>query len=124
MKYLLDAVLVIGLLWLAQVWNGERKNGIALEEQLEIAKAKATSLEKDLAEAKAGAEKVAAELGEAKGVLEATGAELKATAEQLADKAKEADQLKEVGLRLKARVDELEGYKKKAIVAEMPQPAK
>lgn len=37
-------------------------------------------------------------------------------------KSAEAEELRAAGLKFKARVAELEGYKAKAIVAEMPKP--
>ena len=122
MKYVLDILLVIGVLWLGQLWNGERKAGIALGDEIEMHKAKVTSLEKDLAAAKEAGEKASAELASTKTALEGAQGELAAAASQLEEKTKEAEGLKELGLKLRTRVAELEGYKSKAIVAEMPKP--
>jgi hypothetical protein len=47
---------------------------------------------------------------------------LLAKSDALAAKTTEADELRTAAAALKARVAELEGYKAKAIVAEMPKP--
>ena len=45
-----------------------------------------------------------------------------AKADALSAKTAEADEIRSAAVALKARVAELEGYKAKAIVAEMPKP--
>ena len=124
MKYLLDVALVIGLLWMSHLWNGERQIGLAQSDEVAKLEALSARLEKELATAKEGAEQVKAELETAREALERTGGELEGKIQELAAKTEEANGLKDVGVKLRARVAELEGYKAKAIVAEMPKPAK
>ena len=122
MKYLLDIVLLLGLLGLGWMWNWEQQAGLAMSDALDKLKANLARLELDVNAARETGAKAAADLEAARADLEAASAALQETAAALEEKTKEADALKETGLRLKARVDELEGYKAKAIVAEMPKP--
>ena len=124
MKYLLDAVLVIGLLWLAQVWNGERKNGIALEKQLEVTTAKVVELDKKLVSATNELNSVNAKLSLSDGQIVLIKQELQDMTDSLSKKDVEIAELRTTRAAAYARIKELEGYKAKAIVAEMPQPAK
>ncbi len=124
MKYMLDIVLVIGLLVMGNMWNGEKQNGLALSDEVDKLNAKVAQLELDLG-------KATDELGLASSGLEATKAtlaqseqDLRAKSDALAAKMAEADEVRAAAVALKARVAELEGYKAKAIVAEMPKPAR
>jgi len=122
MKYLLDIVLLLGLLGLGWMWNGEKQAGLAMSDEIDKQKANIARLELDLNAARETGAKAAADLETARAELETASASLQETAAALEEKTKEADALKETGLRLKARVDELEGYKAKAVAAEMIEP--
>ena len=122
MKYMLDIVLVLALCWLGWAWNGEKQNGLALDDEIQKYKANIAQLELDLNKAKVEGENAAAEVVATKAQAEQLGKDLQDKTDALSAKMAEADELREVGLKLKARVAELEGYKAKAIVAEMPKP--
>ena len=122
MKYMLDIVLVLALCWLGWAWNGEKQNGLALDDDVQKYKANIAQLELDLRKAQGEGEASAAEVVALKAQVEQLGKDLQDKTDALSAKMAEADELREVGLKLKARVAELEGYKAKAIVAEMPKP--
>ena len=122
MKYMLDIVLVLALCWLGWAWNGEKQNGLALDDDIQKYKGNIAQLELDLNKAKVEGEASAAEVVALKAQVEQLGKDLQDKTDALSAKMAEADELREVGLKLKARVAELEGYKAKAIVAEMPKP--
>lgn len=125
MKYMLDIALVIGLLWIGYLWNGEKQNGLALSDQVDQLNAKVAQLELDLRQAQEKSTKVEGELTAAKALVEQAAKDLQDKSDALAAKTAEADELRQAGVKLKARVDELQGYKdgaRKAIVAEMPKP--
>ena len=48
MKYMLDIVLVLALCWLGWAWNGEKQNGLALDDEIQGYKANIAQLELDL----------------------------------------------------------------------------
>ena len=121
MKYMLDIVLVLALCWLGWAWNGEKQNGLALDDDVQKYKANIAQLELDLRKAQGEGEASAAEVVALKAQVEQLGKDLQDKTDALSAKMAEADELREVGLKLKARVAELEGYKAKAIVAEMPK---
>ena len=121
MKYMLDIALVIGLLVLGNLWNKERQNGLAQSDQIDKLNANVAQLHLDLS-------KATNDLAAANAGLQATQAQVEQLSKDLQDKTDalnakttEAEELKTVGLKLKARVAELEGYKARAIVAEMPK---
>ena len=122
MKYMLDIVLVLALCWLGWAWNGEKQNGLALDDDIQKLKGNVAQLELDLRKAQGEGEASAAEVVALKAQVEQLGKDLQDKTDALSAKMAEADELREVGLKLKARVAELEGYKAKAIVAEMPKP--
>ena len=122
MKYMLDIVLVLALCWLGWAWNGEKQNGLALDDEIQKYKANIAQLELDLRKVQGEGEASAAEVVALKAQVEQLGKDLQDKTDALSAKMAEADELREVGLKLKARVAELEGYKAKAIVAEMPKP--
>lgn len=122
MRYLLDIVLIVGMLWMGWLWNGEKQNGLKLGDEIDKFKANIARLELDLNAAQETGAKAAANLEIMRADLDRATVDLQAKADELAAKTQEAEALKETGVRLKARVDELEGYKAKAIVAEMPKP--
>lgn len=104
------------------MWNGEKQNGLKLGDEIDKFKANIARLELDLNAAQETGAKAAANLEIMRADLDRATVDLQAKADELAAKTQEAEALKETGVRLKARVDELEGYKAKAIVAEMPKP--
>lgn len=122
MKYLLDIALVIGLLWIGYLWNGEKQNGLAQGDQIDGLNARAAQLELDLSQAKDAGGKAAADLESTKALLEQSGRDLLAQTDALGAKSAEADKLRADLVAAVARIKELEGYKAKAIVAEMPKP--
>ncbi len=122
MKYMLDIALIVGLLWIGYLWNGEKKNGLAMSDQIDELNAKVAQLSLDLSQAKDSGTKTAAELDSTKALLAQSTQEVQAKTDALSAKESEAEELRNIGLKLKARVAELEGYKQKAIVAEMPKP--
>ena len=122
MKYMLDIALIVGLLWLGYLWNGEKQNGVAMGDQIDSLNAKVAQLSLDLSQANDSGAKTAADLAAVQAQLAQSTQDLKAKSDALSAKEAEAEELRNVGLKLKARVAELEGYKQKAIVAEMPKP--
>ena len=123
MKYMLDIVLVLALCWLGWAWNGEKQNGLALGEEIDQLKATAARLELDLGKATKELETAKADLTGAQGEVERLGKEVQDKVDALGAKEAEATELHASLAAAVARVKELEGYKAKAIVAEMPKPA-
>ncbi|MGD9611663.1 MAG: hypothetical protein AB7V22_02045 [Kiritimatiellia bacterium] len=123
MKYMLDIVLIVGLLWIGYLWNGEKQNGLALGDEIDQLKANGARLELDLGKATKELDVAKADLTGAQGELERLGKEVQEKVDALSAKAAEADDLRAKLAAAVARVKELEGYKAKAIVAEMPKPA-
>ena len=121
MKYILDIVLVIGLLVLGNMWNKERQNGLTQSDQIDKLNANVAQLQLDLGKAQEEGAKTAADLQASKNQVEQLSKDLQDKTDALSAKTSEAEELKAIGLKLKARVAELEGYKAKAIVAEMPK---
>ena len=121
MKYMLDIVLVIGLLVLGNMWNKERQNNLAQSDQIDKLNANVAQLQLDLGKAKDTGDKSAADLQAAKAQIEQLGKDLQDKADALSAKTAEADELRNTLAAAVARVKELEGYKAKAIVAEMPK---
>ena len=122
MKYILDIVLVVGLLWIGYLWSGEKKNGLALSDQIDGLKANVAQMELDLGKAKDDGAKASTDLEATKALLDQSGKDLLAKSDALSAKTAEADEIRTAAAALKVRVAELEGYKAKAIVAEMPKP--
>ncbi|NCA81419.1 MAG: hypothetical protein EOM72_01545 [Opitutae bacterium] len=123
MKYMLDIVLIVGLLWIGYLWNGEKQRGLGLDDEIEKFKANVARLELDLSQAKDTGAKAAAELESTKALLEQSSKDLLAQTDALNAKSAEGEKLRTDLVAAVARVKELEGYKAKAIVAEMPKPA-
>ena len=122
MKYILDIVLVLALCWLGWAWNGEKQNGLALGDEIDQLKATAARLELDLGKATKELETAKADLTGAQGEVERLGKEVQDKVDALGAKEAEATELHASLAAAVARVKELEGYKAKAIVAEMPKP--
>ena len=122
MKYMLDIALVIGLLWIGYLWNSEKQNGLAQSDQIDQLNAKAAQLELDLRQAQEKGTKLEADLAATKAQVEQAAKDLQDKADALSAKTAEADELRSGLATATARVKELEGYKAKAIVAEMPKP--
>lgn len=122
MKYMLDIALVVGLLWIGYMWNGEKQNGLALSDEIDKLKANVAQLELDLGKAQGEGEKASTDLEATKVALDQSGKDLLAKTDELNAKTSEADELRTTLAAAVARVKELEGYKAKAIVAEMPKP--
>ena len=122
MKYLLDIVLVVGLCWLGYMWNNEKQNGLAQGDEIDQLKANVAQLELDLGKAKDDGAKASSDLEATQAQLDQSAKELQGKTDALAAKTAEADKLRaDLGTAV-ARVKELEGYKARAIVAEMPKP--
>ena len=99
MKYMLDIVLVIGLLVIGNMWNREKQNGLELSDEIDKLKANVAQLELDLG-------KATDELGTASSGLEATKAalaqsetDLRAKSDALAAKTAEADEVRAAAVR-------------------------
>jgi len=122
MKYMLDILLVVGLLWIGWLWNGEKQRGLALEDDIDQLKANVARLELDLKAAADEGDKAASDLETARTALEGKTAELAEASEALAAQTAEAADLQAKLKTAVSRIKELEGYKAKAIVAEMPKP--
>ena len=123
MKYMLDIVLVLALAWLGWAWNGEKQNGLALSDEIDQLKATAARLELDLGKATNELNSVKSDLAGARSEIENLGKDLQDKVDALGAKSAESDELRKSLAAAVARVKELEGYKAKAIVAEMPKPA-
>lgn len=124
MKYMLDIALIIGMLWIGYLWNGEKQIGLELSDEIDTLKAQVAQVQLDLSKASEEGETAATELETARAALEEARTELTAKTDELTTKTAEAAKLKTVLAASVARVKELEGYKAKAIVAEMPAPVK
>lgn len=126
MRYILDLLLVVGLVWAGYLWTGEKMNGLALGDQIEKLKANLSLRDQDLDQAKAAGAQMADELASVKGALDQTAKELQDQTAALATKTAEAEELRTAATALKARVDELQGYKnqaQQAVTVEAPAPA-
>ena len=123
MKYILDIVLVLALCWLGWAWNGEKQNGLALSDEIDQLKATAARLELDLGKATNELNSVKSDLAGARSEVESLGKDVQDKVDALGAKSAESDELRKSLAAAVARVKELEGYKAKAIVAEMPKPA-
>jgi chromosome segregation ATPase len=122
MKYMLDIALVVGLLWIGYLWNGEKQNSLVLGDEIDKLKANVAQLTLDLGKATNELAAASADGLATKALLEQSGKDLLAKSEELTAMSAEADEVRAAAVALKARVAELEGYKAKAIVAEMPKP--
>jgi cell division septum initiation protein DivIVA len=122
MKYMFDIALIVGLLWVGYLWNGEKQNGLALSDEIDGLKANVAQLTLDLGKATNELAAVSTEGLATKALLEQSGKDLLAKSDELTAKSAEAEEIRTAAMALKARVAELEGYKAKAIVAEMPKP--
>ena len=123
MKYILDILLVVALLWIGNLWNKEHKNGLAQGDEIEKRMAQASRLEQDLELAREAGAQSAVELEAVQAQVAQVSEELQAKTDELAAKTTEADELRQELAAKVARIKELEGYKAKAIVAEMPKPS-
>lgn len=123
MKYMLDIVLVLALCWLGWAWNGEKQNGLALGDEIDQLKANVARLELDLGQATNALNSATADLTGAQGEIENLSKAVQEKVDALDAKGVEAADLQAKLAAAVARVKELEGYKAKAIVAEMPKPA-
>lgn len=123
MKYMLDIALIIGLLWIGYLWNGEKQNGLALDDEIQKSKATVAQLELDLRQAQDEGAKATGDRDAARAQIEQLSKDLQDKTDALSAKTAEADGLRTSLATAVARVKELEGYKAKAIVAEMPKPA-
>ena len=123
MKYMLDIVLVLALCWLGWAWNGEKQNGLVLGDEIDGLKANVARLELDLGQATKELDVAKADLTGAQGEMERLSKEVQEKVDALDAKGVEAADLQTKLAAAVARVKELEGYKAKAIVAEMPKPA-
>ena len=123
MKYILDIVLVLALCWLGWAWNGEKQNGLALGDEIDQLKAAAARLELDLGKATNSLNGAQADLEAGKAQLEQVSQSLQEKTDALGAQEAEAGDLRTKLAAAVARIKELEGYKAKAIVAEMPKPA-
>jgi len=124
MKYMLDIALIIGMLWIGWLWNAEKQYGLSLGDEMDSMKAQVAQLTLDVKKATEESQNAATSLETVQKRLEETGKELLSKTDALNAKTAEADKLKtNLGIAV-ARVKELEGYKAKAIVAEMPKPVK
>ena len=122
MKYMLDIALIAALAVLAYLWDNEKKNSLAQSDQIDALKANVAQLQLDLGTATNDLAAAAADLKTARGQIEQGAKDLQDKMDALNAKSAEAEELRAAGLKFKARVAELEGYKAKAIVAEMPKP--
>ncbi len=122
MKYMLDIILIIGLLWLGYLWNGEKQIGLNLEDEIDTMKAQVAQMQLDLNKATVESQNALASLETVQKRLDETGKDLLSRTDELTAKTAEADKMKAALAASVARVKKLEGYKAKAIVAEMPKP--
>jgi len=124
MKYMLDIILIIGMLWVGYLWNAEKKIGLELSDDMDALKAQKAQLQLDYKKASEERDTCAQSQETLQQRLEETGKELLIRTDELTAKTQEADKANAGLAVVVARVKELEGYKAKAIVAEMPKPIK
>jgi len=122
MKYMLDIALIVGMLWIGWMWNAEKQNGLSLSDEMDTMKAQVAQLQLDVKKATEESQNATTSLETVQKRLEETGKELLNKTDALNAKTEEAGKLKAGLAKAVARVKELEGYKAKAIVAEMPKP--
>jgi len=119
MRYVLDIVLVIGLVWVGYLWNGEKKAGLAQGDEIAKLNARAEQLQTDLAVAKDEGTRTATGLEAAQSQVEQLSKDLQEKTDALTAKSAEAEEMRTAAMALKARVDELQGYKEQAQKAVM-----
>jgi len=122
MKYMLDIVLIIGMLWLGYLWNGEKQIGLDLSDEIDTLKAQVAQVQLDFNKADEERDNAAQSVIVLQKRLDETGKELLSKTDELTAKTQEAEKTKAALTASVARIKELEGYKAKAIVAEMPKP--
>jgi DNA repair exonuclease SbcCD ATPase subunit len=122
MKYMLDIILIIGMLWVGYLWNAEKKIGLEISDDMAALKAQKAQLQLDHKKASEERDACAQSQETLQQRLDETGKELLTRTDELTAKTQEADQAKTDLVAAVARVKKLEGYKAKAIVAEMPKP--
>lgn len=124
MKYMLDIVLIVGLLWMGWMWNGEKQNGLKMSDEIDRLKANLARVELELGSAKDAGSKTEAELARVQGELEQASRDLQEKTAALEDKTAQADKLVADLKKAVAKIKELRGIKDRAIVAEMPSAVK
>jgi chromosome segregation ATPase len=124
MKYMLDIILIIGMLWVGYLWNAEKKIGLELGDDMDTLKAQKAQLQLDHSKTSEEHSNAVQNVEILQARLDETGKELLTKTDELTAKTQEADKTKVDLAAAVVRIKELEGYKAKAIVAEMPKPAK
>lgn len=122
MKYMLDIVLIVGLLWLGYLWNGEKQFGLDLGDEIDTLKAQVAQTQLDISKASEERDNAVQNVDVLQKRLDETGKELLTKTDELTAKTQEAEKATVALAASVARIKELEGYKAKAIVAEMPKP--
>ena len=126
MKYILDVLLVAGLVWIGYLWNGEKDNGLAQAGQIDQLNVQVAKLCLELNQLKDTGAKTAEEMASMKGLMDRMTKDLQDKTDALEAKTAEAEELRTASAALQTRVDELQGYKdlaKKAVFEEKPVPA-
>ena len=126
MKYILDLLLVAGLVWMGHLWNAEKEHGRAQAGQIDQLNVQVAKLALEGTRLGETGAKAAEELAAARNLLDRTSKDLRGTADALEAKTAEAAELRTAAAALQARVDELQGYKdlaKQAVLEERPTPA-
>lgn len=123
MKYVMDILLIVGLLWIGHLWNNQRKAVIEQDDQSKVLKVMVAQLEADLALAKQETEKTAADLAVAQDQLDQAADQLREKTDAVAAKDAEILGLRATAQALKARVAELQGYRDRARQAVVVEPA-
>lgn len=124
MKYMLDIILIVGMLWVGYLWNAEKKIGLKISDEMDALKAQKAQLQLDHKKASEERDTCTQSQETLQQRLNETGKELLTRTDELTAKTQEADKAKTDLVVAVARVKKLEGYKAKAIVAEMPKPIK
>ncbi len=123
MKYMLDLLLIAGLVGIGYLWNNQRQAVIAQNDQAKVLQDVVGQLEADLARAKQDTIQTEDELAVALDKLDQAADQLREKNDELADQAAEIDELQATAATLKARVNELQGYRDRARQATMVEPA-
>lgn len=111
MKYILDIILVIAVVWVVNLWNGQRLKDLAQSDEIARLTARVQEWEENANTFSNKLDETTATLTGVRAELEQAQQGLQEKTDALAAKEAEFERLQEVSMKLKARVDELQGLK-------------
>ena len=111
MKYILDIILVIAVVWVVNLWNGQRLKDLAQSDEIARLTARVQEWEENANTFSNKLDETTAALTGVRAELEQAQQGLQEKTDALAAKEAEFERLQEVSMKLKARDDELQGLK-------------